>query len=169
MTASRFPAYLRLIGAQTPAEAVRPSAAVMPARETDPVTDMATRTALLEGLEAMGRIAPRAPLSFLVVKVAGLGNSYGDDALRHVAARIRELTRGTDIVGRFTGTTFGIALQGTGVTAASAVAARLTHHLNRIAELSPSMCITVSAATGIGFNAETLPNAAMDTFEPCCG
>jgi hypothetical protein len=55
------------------------------------------------------------------------------------------------------------------VTAAAAVAARLTHHLNRLEELHPAVCVTVSAATGTGLNAETLPIAAMETFEPCCG
>ena len=118
----------------------------------------------------MGELAPRAPLSsFLVVKVSGLGHCHGEAALKQVAARGRDLTRATDVVGRLTGTAFGIALQGTGATAAGAVAARLTHHLNRLAELSPSICITVSAASGTGINADTLHIAAMDTFEPCCG
>jgi GGDEF domain-containing protein len=130
----------------TPARTTTPAS---PPFETDPSTGVATRNALLDRLEAMGQLAPNAPLSF--------------------AERLRELTRGTDIVGRLTGTTFGIALQGTGVTAAGAVAARLTHHLNRLAELGPAVCVTVSAATGIGLNAETLPVAAMETFEPCCG
>ncbi len=169
MSISRFPAYLRLLGERTPFESPSAAPAASAVTETDPATGVATRDALLDGLEAMGRIAPRAPLSFLVVKVAGLGHCDGEDQLRGIAARIRELTRGTDIVGRFTGTTFGIALQGTGVTAAGAVAARMTHHLNRMAELSPSISITVSAATGTGINAETLPTAAMDTYEPCCG
>ena len=117
----------------------------------------------------MGQLAPNAPLSFLVVKVSGLRHADGDVQLRHVAARVRELVRATDTIGRLTGTAFGIALQGTGVTAAGAVAARLTHHLNRMEQLHPAVCVTVSAATGTGVNAETLPIAAMETFEPCCG
>ena len=169
MSISRFPHYLRLIGPASISEPSGPELPRLTAVETDPATGLATRTALLERLEDMGRLAPRAPLSFLVVKVAGLGQVGGDDPLRQIAARVRELTRATDIVGRLTGTTFGIALQGTGITAAGAVAARLTHHLNRLAELSPSICITVSAATGTGVNAETLPVAAMDTAQPCCG
>jgi diguanylate cyclase (GGDEF)-like protein len=123
----------------------------------------------LDQLETMGQLAPNAPLSFLVVKVAGLRHTDGDSQLRHVAARVRELVRATDTIGRLTGTAFGVALQGTGVTAAGAVAARLTHHLNRMEELHPAVCVTVSAATGTGVNAETLPIAAMETFEPCCG
>ena len=167
MSVSRFPAHLRLIATPTNGRGVAPKAAA-PAYETDPVTGVATRHALLDGLEAMGQLAPNAPLSFVVVKVSGLNRTEGK-ALKPIATRIRELTRGTDIIGRLTGTTFGVALQGTGVTAAGAVAARLTHHLNRIAEMSPAVCVSVSAATGTGMNAETLPVAAMETFEPCCG
>ena len=137
--------------------------------ERDAATGLATRQALLSRLEDMGQLAPHEPLSFVVVKLGGLKNTEDDAGLRLVAARVRELTRGTDIVGRLTGTTFGIALQGTGATAAGAVAARLAHHLNRIAELDAAICITVSAATGTGLNAETLPVAAMDCCEPCCG
>jgi GGDEF domain-containing protein len=168
MSISRFPAHLRLIGAPS-FDSSAPAKAVAPDVELDPVTGVATRNALLDRLEDMGRLAPTAPLSFVVVKVAGLKVAEGEATLRAVAARVQELTRATDIVGRLTGTTFGVALQGTGVTAAGAVAARLTHHLNRIAELHPAVCITVSAATGVGLNAETLPVAAMDSYEPCCG
>lgn len=169
MTAQQFPSYLRLIGPTITLFPFRTSAANDDANDIDPLTGLATRQALLDRLETIGELAPRAPLSFLVVKTAGTGRCDSDAALRMVASRIRELTRSTDVVGRFTGTTFGVVLQGTGVVAAGAVAARLTHHLNRLAELSPAICITVSAATGTGINAETLPIAAMDTFEPCCG
>ncbi len=144
------------------AKAARPMVAL------DGATGVVTRNALLSRLEEMGELAPTAPLSFVVVKVSGLAQA-GDEALKPIAARVRELIRATDVVGRLTGTTFGVALQGTGATAAGAVAARLTHHLNRIAELHPAVCITVSAATGTGVNAEMLPVAAMDSYEPCCG
>jgi GGDEF domain-containing protein len=144
------------------AKAARPMVAL------DGATGVVTRNALLSRLEEMGELAPTAPLSFVVVKVSGLAQA-GDEALKPIAARVRELIRATDVVGRLTGTTFGVALQGTGATAAGAVAARLAHHLNRIAELHPAVCITVSAATGTGVNAEMLPVAAMDSYEPCCG
>ena len=167
MSISRFPAHLRLMVAPAfengaPAKTARPMVAL------DGATGVVTRTALLARLEEMGELAPTAPLSFVVVKVSGLAQA-GEDALQPIAARVRELIRATDVVGRLTGTTFGVALQGTGATAAGAVAARLTHHLNRISELHPAVCITVSAATGTGLNAEVLPAAAMDSYEPCCG
>ena len=170
MSVSRFPAHLRLLGPMRAESASRrDTAPSFAAVDLDLATGVATRTALLERLDAMGQLAPRAPLSFLVVKVSGLASRDGEAALKAVAARIRQLTRATDTVGRLTGTAFGIALQGTGATAAGAVAARLTHHLNRLADLSPSICITVSAASGTGVNADTLHVAAMDTFAPCCG
>ena len=170
MSVSQFPAHLRLIGNGTPvSKPVSIVRDVAPAYDLDASTGVAKRGALLDQLETMGQLAPNAPLSFLVVKVSGLAKTEGDAQLRQVASRIRELLRATDTLGRLTGTAFGIALQGTGVTAAGAVGARLTHHLNRMQGLSPAICITVSAATGTGVNAETLPIAAMETYEPCCG
>ncbi len=169
MSVAQFPKYLRIIGAHTSNETEHREPTPIRNFDKDITTGVATRKALLDRIEAIGAIAPNAPLSFLVVKVAGCKGVEGEDQLRLIASRISELTRGVDVVGRLTGTSFGIALQGAGYTAAGAVAARLTHHLNRLAELSPSICITVSAATGTGVNAETLPHAAMDTYEPCCG
>lgn len=169
MSVAQFPTYLRIIGANNAFDREHRQPTPIRNFDLDPATGVAIRQSLLERTEAMGELAPSAPLSFLVVKVAGLKGVDGEDQLRLVASRINELTRGVDVVGRLTGTSFGIALQGAGYTAAGAVAARLTHHLNRLAELSPSICITVSAATGTGINAETLPMAAMDTREPCCG
>ncbi|MGE3074173.1 MAG: diguanylate cyclase [Dehalococcoidia bacterium] len=169
MSVAQFPTYLRIIGAGAAFEREHREPTPIRNFDLDPATGVATRQALLNRTETMGELAPTAPLSFLVVKVAGAKGIDSEDQLRLIASRINELTRGVDIVGRLTGTSFGIALQGAGYTAAGAVAARLTHHLNRMAELSPSICITVSAATGTGVNAETLPLAAMDTCEPCCG
>lgn len=70
-------------------------------------------------------------------------------------------------MGRMTTTTFGLVLQGTGATATAAVQARLQHRLCHLPVVSPPVEIAVGAATGIGLNAETLPLAAMDSFEDC--
>lgn len=164
MTANRFPTHLQLLG---PSIRLVPEAVAnviaLPSRRK-----VASREELLDRLDAVGELAPDAPLSFLVVKVVGACHGDHDDQLRRIANRVADLVRGTDLVGRMNGHTFGIVLQGTGVVAAGAVAARLTHHLNRIADLSPSLCITVAAATGTGINAGTLAVAAMETCEPCC-
>ncbi|MGB4864154.1 MAG: diguanylate cyclase [Tepidiformaceae bacterium] len=169
MSVTRFPAYLRIIGANASFEPQRREPTPIRNLQLDVPTGVATRDALIERVKAIGEIAPSAPLSFLVAKVSGLASGECDDQLRVIAGRIKELVRGVDVVGRLDETSFGIALQGSGFTAAGAVAARITHHLNRLAELSPSVCITVSAATGTGVNAETLPLAALDPYEPCCG
>ena len=164
MTANRFPSHLRLLG---PGFKLVPGAVAnvvaMPSRRR-----MASCDELLDRLETIGELAPDAPLSFLVVRVTGLLPDEHDDQLRRISNRLADLLRGTDVVGQMHGHAFGIVLQGTGVVAAGAVAARLTHHLNRMAELSPSICITVSAATGTGKNAGTLATAAMESFEACC-
>lgn len=133
------------------------------------------KQAVLDRLGVIGSLAPDAPLSFVVVKVHGLqelnhtSDARAGEALLHeVAARLRELTRATDMMGRLSGSSFGLVLQGTGATAAGAVSARLSHHLNQIAAGSPPVEVRVSAATGRGMNAEVLPRAALDSLEDCC-
>jgi diguanylate cyclase (GGDEF)-like protein len=140
----------------------------------DELCDVATRRGLLERLELVAGIAPTAPLSFVVVKVYGLaelneqrGREAGNEVLRGIADELRGLTRPTDLVGRLTGTTFAVVLQGTGATAAAAVQARLQHRVSQLPVVSHPIEVAVSAATGIGLNADTLPLAAMDSFEDC--
>lgn len=148
-----------------------PTAAAI-ARDT--LCDVASRRGLLDRLEMVGDIAPTAPLSFIVIQMDGLaelnrvgGTDAGDAALRAVADEARSMTRATDLVGRLTGSSFGIVLQGTGATAAAAVAARLGFHLSQLPLMSPPAGVRVSVATGTGVNSETLPLAAMDSFLHC--
>lgn len=133
------------------------------------------KQALLDQLDVIGSLAPQAPLSFVVVRVEGLKElnhqsdaRAGEAILRDVATRMRQLTRATDTMGRLSGSSFGLVLQGTGATAAGAVAARLSHHLNQIIVGSPPVEVRVSAATGRGLNAGVLPGAALDSLEECC-
>ena len=175
MALSRFPSHLTLVA---PALALRPLAPDptrihperLPAAELDPETGIVTRHAMLERLEVMGELALTAPLSFLVIHIDGPWRTDGTDGppVAAVAGRVRELTRPIDCLGRLRADCLGVILQGTGVTAAGAVAARLSHHLNRIPEVSPHFTVSVSAATGTGRNARTLPSAAMDAFEAWC-
>ncbi len=173
MAVTRFPSHLRLIGpgARTAAPAGAPTRIhpeLLPEAERDPVTGAATREALLARLEMVGSLAPAMPLSFVAIHLEG-GESERAELLRAVTARVRELTRATDAVGRLDHETIGVVLQGTGVTAAGAVAARLTHHLNRLPGAPRGFRVTVSAATGTGVNAATLPAAALDSFTGACG
>lgn len=178
MTSTRFPAHLRIIGANAAApvfERRAPAEAGIVSAEERYATDkfgLMARDVLLERLAVVGELAPEAPLSFVVVKVLGLGELNRENGWRAcetvlgaVANELRELTRATDAVGRLSGSTFGIVLQGTGATAAAAVEARLNFRLNRLPELPRPTHVLVSAATGTGMNAGTLPIAAMDSFD----
>ena len=140
----------------------------------DTLCDVASRRGLLDRLEMVGDLAPSAPLSFIVIQLDGLaelnklaGTDAGDAALRVVADEARSMTRATDLVGRLTGSSFGIVLQGTGATAAACVAARLGFHLSQLPLMSLPASVRVSVATGTGVNSETLPLAAMDSFLHC--
>ncbi|MCC6420521.1 MAG: diguanylate cyclase [Gemmataceae bacterium] len=127
-----------------------------------------SRAEVFERLETVGVLAPRAPLSFLVVRVDRAGAAH-QLLLQAMTRRIQELIRPTDTLGQFTGSSFAVVLQGTGATAAGAVAARLTHHLNQLAaSLSSGARVEVYAATGTGLNADTLPVAALDSLDDCC-
>ena len=123
--------------------------------------------ALRRRLTLMGSLAPQAPLSFVMVKLYGLDSLSEDareSALSAISNRVLTLTRATDAVGRYASDRLGIVLQGTGASAASAVAARLQFHLDQLAETLPSVSVVVSVATGHGFNANALPVAAMDSL-----
>lgn len=171
MAVTPFPSHLTLIGAgqsliATVAAPTRIHPELLPPSESDHLTGTATREALLARLEMVGSLAPSMPLSFLAVHVEADGLAAA--MLQAVAVRLRELTRATDAVGRLDEATFGVVLQGTGVTAAGAVAARLAHHLNRLPGTPREFSVTVSAATGTGLHAGTLTEAAMETFAAGC-
>lgn len=134
-------------------------------------TDVLDRRELFETVERVGEIAPAAPLSFLVVTVDGLAELARDEAtltMRLVSGRVRSLTRAVDAVGRMGEASLGVLLQGTGVTAAGAVAARLSHHISQVVRgLNPQLGVHVTAATGTGANWPTLPVAATPTLPDC--
>lgn len=181
MPTARFPAHLTLIGSfsmpehrSRPQEVASKPLSFPTAIARDELCDVATRHGLLDRLEVIGRIAPSAPLSFVVVRVYGLadlnaahGREAGDDTLRAVAKELRDLTRPTDLVGRLTGSAFGLVLQGTGSTAAAAVEARVSYRLAKLDLIGLPIEVRVSAASGTGVNFEVLPLAAMDSFDDC--
>ncbi len=129
------------------------------------------RRDLFAMVERVGEIAPSAPLSFLVVTMDGLSALSRDEAgltMRLIAGRVRSLTRAVDAVGRMGEASLGVLLQGTGVTAAGAVAARLSYHVSQsLRGLDPVLDVQVTAATGTGANWATLPVAAMPAFPDC--
>jgi diguanylate cyclase (GGDEF)-like protein len=180
MATTRFPTYLTLLSGTASRSAAERAPVALGLRPTpssgqrDPLTGVATRQSLLEQVEIIGQLAPAAPLSFVVVRLDGLeslnrlgGWRAGDEALRTVARAIQELSRATDMVGRLSGSSFGVILQGTGATAAGAVAERLAHHIQRLPTVARPVEAAVSVATGTGINADTLPVAAIDSLLNC--
>lgn len=126
------------------------------------------REDLLDRLEVMGELGPTAPLSFLLVEVKAPGTP-ARGVIEAVAERTAGLVRAIDAVGLFGPDTVGVALQGSGATAAGAVAGRLSLHLNHaLAEMAPGHRARVHAATGCGLNALTLPLAACDELDDIC-
>lgn len=166
MAVHQSPAYLTLIRPDSrPAHQGRRQFDRFGGAEMDPGCGVATRRALLERLETVGTLAPAAPLSFVLVHVAGIDSAGGNGpSLLAAAARtVVELTRPVDMVGRLTDDAFGIVLQGTGATGAAAVAARLAHHLN-LGVLAGTSCHAIAAAaTGTGRNHNALPSAVLDS------
>lgn len=174
MALSRFPTYLRLVGAPREERRTEAPARIIsvPAWNRDLITGVASKQALMDRLTTVGELAPQAPLSFVAVRIddaESLAPAQRERLQKAVANRLRELTRATDMVGRIDDDAFGVVLQGTGATAAGAVSSRLAHHLNRLPELPRAAAVVVSAATGTGVNAETLAVAALDSFEVCAG
>jgi GGDEF domain-containing protein len=167
MEAARFPVYLQPVPRQ---------AAETLAAPTAPARRLLSRVELLRHLDAQADIAPRAPLSFLAVRVTGLDDvleQRGEVGVRFVNRGVGEallgLCRGTDIPGELGEVTFGLILQGAGATAAAAAAARVQHHLNRLAFLPAGCAVLVGAATGTGSHGRRLAWAALDVVDgDCC-
>jgi hypothetical protein len=138
---------------------------------TDRRSRVLSRRELFATVERVGTVAPGAPLSFLVVMVDGLADlpPVESELTGHlVAGRITSLTRAVDTVGRMGEAAFGVLLQGSGATAAGAVAARLSYHVSQALHgLSAELGVRVSAATGTGANWATLPVAATPSLPDC--
>lgn len=164
MNAARYPVYLQPV-------VIREQSAEEGAA-TRRVRRLLSRAELLCHLDAVGDLAPRAPLSFLVVRVSSLETveaERGEVGVRFIERAVGEalgdLCRGTDIAGELGRGTFGVILQGAGAMAAAASAARLTHHLNRLAFLPPACSVVVGTATGTGIHGRRLAWAAMESFD----
>lgn len=172
MNTQRFPAYLTLIPngfAAQPLPLVGRRAGNGSLKAG--VAGVLDRRELFATVERIGELAPNAPLSFLVITIDGLSDLGAQDSqllMRLVAGRIRAVARATDAVGRMGMAAFGAVLQGAGVTAASAVAARLSYHLTHVVRgIDSGLDVRVSAATGTGVNWATLPVAATESLPDC--
>lgn len=132
----------------------------------DPLTKLNNRRFLNTQLTALLREDVRrdAPLSMLVLDLDHFkrvndvfGHDAGDDVLRECAERLRTLVRGIDIVARFGGEEFVIAMPDTDAFAASRVAERIRDLIDKkpfhVAGGEKKLHVTVSigvATTGRG-------------------
>jgi len=101
---------------------------------TDPLTGLYDRRYLAESLERECRRASRCgrPLSCLMIDIDGFklcndlyGHLTGDEALRQIAALIKDSVRDTDIVSRYGGEEFCVLLPETGYEGAMRLAERI--------------------------------------------
>src|SRR5690606_22034017 len=109
--------------------------------QTDDLTGLNNRRWFLELAEQALRQARRTatPLSVLMIDMDhfksindSLGHSVGDLVLMHVSAQCREELRETDIIGRFGGEEFVIALPDADASDARAIAERLRVRIEKM-------------------------------------
>lgn len=137
---------------------------------SDPLTGVGNRRRFEEALATMGRAAARQerPLSLLLIDVDHFkrfndehGHVAGDDALRHVADRLRAIADGPEeVVTRFGGEEFAVLAGGTDEAAARALAGRILASVREAPCGSPlTVSIGVATARGAGGTADIV-NAA---------
>ncbi len=125
---------------------------------TDPLTGLANRRALDEGIEAAtGTPAtPGREIAILTIDVDHFkhvndtfGHAYGDSALRQIASAILRCTRAQDLVARSGGEEFTVMLPTSGPATAMTIGQRILAELERIPwEYFPiSVSIGVSTMT----------------------
>jgi len=96
------------------------------------------------------------PLSFILLDLDhfkrvndAFGHPAGDEVLRAVAAVLRNGLRGCDILGRYGGEEFAVALPETGLDAATAIADRLRRDLEASAVRYEDVSIAVTGSFGV--------------------
>ena len=108
---------------------------------TDPLTGLANRRALDEGIQAAEGtpVIPNHEISVLTIDIDHfkqvndtLGHAYGDSALQQIAAAINRCTRAQDLVARSGGEEFTILLPVGGPSAALAIAQRILEEVRGI-------------------------------------
>lgn len=123
----------------------------------DQLTGLANRALLREQIETAlaGSARTEEPVAMMFVDLDGfksindrLGHTTGDDVLREVARRLREVVRERDVIGRFGGDEFIVLCPETGDEDAAVIAERLRAIVEEpMASLPPGF--TVSASVGV--------------------
>lgn len=133
------------------------------ASKTDPLTDLNNRHALYPMLETViGTVGGDAPAALLLLDIDHfkgindrLGHTAGDEVLRNVAQTLRQNLRENDVLGRWGGEEFLIALGGIETANALAVAERL-----RVAvaqqPAQPGQQVTISVGVTLLISGESL-------------
>lgn len=125
---------------------------------TDELTGLSNRRHFLEQAEAQLRQALRykQEFSFMMLDLDHFkrindthGHDAGDEVLRAVARTMREVMRGTDIIGRLGGEEFGAVMPETGAEAARQVAERLRLRIMEQPVAAPSGFVRITASIGI--------------------
>jgi diguanylate cyclase (GGDEF)-like protein/PAS domain S-box-containing protein len=123
---------------------------------SDPVTGLASRTALLqEAGELVARATPGKPVAALLIdldhfKVVNdsLGHSFGDALLAQIGPRLRSILRPSDVIARLGGDEFAVLLPTAGEGGARMVAERLAAQLDD-AFVVEGVDVFVQASIGI--------------------
>jgi len=136
----------------------------------DPLTELANRRDFDRRLDAEIQRAERqgSPLAVAMLDLDRFkrvndrfGHAIGDTVLRDVACLLRNQCRAIDIIGRYGGEEFALALPGTDARAASILCERIRTAFEEFAwdRLQPGLAVTVSAGVGAwrpGLNALAL-------------
>ena len=123
---------------------------------TDPLTGLANRRALDEGVQAAEGtpVLPGFEIAVLTIDIDHfkqvndtLGHAYGDTALQHIAFAIARCTRDQDLVARSGGEEFIVLLPAGGKSTAIAVGQRVLEEVRNIHWRPRSITVSVGIAT----------------------
>ena len=139
---------------------------------SDPLTGLANRDEFLRNLSAY---AAEVPLSIFFINIDGLsyvnntfGHADGDSVLQHVAEVLKQSVRPGDIVARYGGDVFAVALAGLDGDNADAKAQAISRNVEQARVLlggrEHSLTVTVGIASGNARDENLVNNADLALF-----
>uniref|UniRef100_A0A8J7VUW3 diguanylate cyclase n=1 Tax=Coralloluteibacterium stylophorae TaxID=1776034 RepID=A0A8J7VUW3_9GAMM len=128
--------------------------------DTDGLTGLLTRRALLESLEALLAAAPAPGVAELFVDLDDFkritdrfGHAAGDLALRRVADVLRASLRAADLAGRYGGEELVACIAATDAPGAEAVAERIRARVEALVLPAPNAAMHLTVSIGVGLAA----------------